>query len=618
MNAPNRNTLWAKIFVDELSRAGVQAACIAPGSRSTPLTLAFAEHAAITVYSLLDERGASFFGLGMALVSGIPVALLCTSGTATANFHPAVIEAYQSQIPLLVLTTDRPPELRDSGANQSIDQIKLYGNHVRWFVDVALPETNPTETTLRYLRTLAGRAVAKATAPAAGPIHLNFPFRKPLEPIAVPGDGQPTPVPGDGQPTPVSGNVPQRPTSYPLNGKADAHPFTQFTRGLLTPTAKQINMLLEAIQQAPRGLIVCGPRCPAGDFPPTVTRLAGLSGYPLLADALSGVRFGATRQPELSPILGNYETFLQTYAAQAWEPPQLVLQFGAMPTSKALGDYLSAWPDCRRIAVTSSGSWHDDSHTLSDLLWADPETTCQQVIERLEVTPIRPVDEVWLTTFHHAENVARQTFKAVSNKTFFEGTILADVVDLMPSKSVLYVGNSLPVRHLDQFAPPRDIDMQVLANRGASGIDGVISSALGAAAATDRPVLLVIGDVSFYHDLNALLALQRCGVKVTIVLINNDGGGIFHRLPIAHFEPPFNDLFVTPHGLDFEPVVKMFGANFVSTSTREAFRQALKTALQADISEVVEVKTDSTLHEHLRREIIKSTNLELKITPQTQ
>lgn len=590
MNAPNRNLLWANIFVDELARAGVRAACIAPGSRSTPLTLAFAGHPGIKVYSLLDERGAAFFALGLALAGGAPVALVCTSGTATANFYPAIIEANQSHLPLLVLTTDRPHELRDSGANQTIDQLKMYGDQVRWFVDVAPPQANPPAATLRYLRALAGRAVAVAQGSTPGPVHLNFPFRKPLEP---------TPVPGD---------VPEQPAdTLSYGGRPDGAPFTRISRGRLTPTPEQLDMLAVAIQTAPRGLIVCGPRCPGGEFPAAVTALAQVSGYPILADALSGARFGPHLATTRALILGGYETFLRPEFTARRQPPNLILHFGVTPTSKALGDYLAALPPhTRRIAINGSSAWHDDAYTISDLLWADPELTCQLLTDRLNRLELAPRDESWQSTLRQAEAQTWQTIDHLSRETHFEGALLADVLELLPNPALLYVASSLPVRHLDQFGRPNSASLRVFANRGASGIDGTISSALGAAAATNLPLVLVTGDLAFYHDLNGLLALQRCGVKATIVLINNNGGGIFHRLPIANFDPPFTDLFVTPHGLNFEPAARMFGAAYLPARTRPEFRDALKTALNSDTSHVIEAQTDSLLHERVRREIVSA------------
>lgn len=586
MTALNGSTLWAQIFVDELARAGLQHVCIAPGSRSTPLTVAFAEHPAISVYSLLDERGAGFFALGMALTTNRPIALVCTSGTAASNFHPAVTEAFYAQVPLLVLTADRPHEMRHSGSNQTIDQVKMYGDHVRWFVDVTPPEANPPVLMLRSLRTLAARAFAAAKGFPPGPVHLNFPFRKPLEPVPPPDDQQ------DRLPPEIR------------QGRSDNLPLTTITTGNLVPSNEQIDLLTASIRQAARGLIICGPRCSGGEFATAITRLGQAAGYPILADALSGVRFGPHLNDVKGSICGGYETYLQPKVVSTWEPPQLILRFGAMPISKHLGQYIAAHSDSRQISISGNGVWQDDSHTLSHFIWADPAATCQLVTDRLASEQISARDLSWMRQFEQAEQQAADLFQQKRAERFFEGAVLAEVIGLMPPDSMLYVASSLPVRHLDQFAAPQPKRLRIFANRGASGIDGTIGSALGAAAAANQPLVLVIGDLAFYHDMNSLLALQRCPVKATIVLINNNGGGIFHRLPINKFDPPFTDLFVTPHGLTFEPVVRMFGAEYAAVKAEQEFRQAFQTALASEASHVIEIETDAVLHERVRREIL--------------
>jgi 2-succinyl-5-enolpyruvyl-6-hydroxy-3-cyclohexene-1-carboxylate synthase len=454
-----------------------------------------------------------------------------------------------------------------------MDQVKLYGDHVRWFVDVAPPEANPPAKTLRYLRALACRALATAAGAPPGPVHLNFPFRKPLEPIPVPGD-----LPAQ----------PERPVAWAIEGREAGQPFTTLSRGVLTPSPQQVETLAEAIGGATRGLILCGPRCPGGEFPQAVLDLAQTAGFLILADALSGIRF-STSQGEANPgVLGGYETFLQKEGASRWDPPEIILQFGAMPTSQALINYLEAVSErSRHVLITGSGVWTDETHSLSDLIWADPALTCQAVVQKLADSSLAPRDLYWRAAWEEAEKAVWQTIEFARQETFFEGSILVDVIEAMPHSGLLYVASSLPVRHLDQFVAPKRSDLRVFANRGVSGIDGTISSALGAAAATERPLVLVLGDIAFYHDLNGLLALQRCGLKATIVLINNDGGGIFHRLPIAQFDPPFSELFLTPHGLQFEPVVRMFGAHYQKAATRESFRQSFQEALQAEQSWVM-------------------------------
>jgi 2-succinyl-5-enolpyruvyl-6-hydroxy-3-cyclohexene-1-carboxylate synthase len=578
----NPSLLWATIFVDELACAGVRSACIAPGSRSTPLTLAFAAHPEIKIYSLIDERSAAFFALGIGLATGQPAALLCTSGTAAANFYPAIIEANYSHVPLLVLTADRPPEIRESGANQTVDQVKMYGDHVRWFVDVALPENHPASLTLHYVRSLAGRAAAATQGLPPGPVHLNFPFRKPLEPIPQPGF-----------------ELPAETWARP-----DGRPYVRVTRGRVYPTDDQLTVLAEAIRTARRGIIICGPRCPGGDFPARVAELAQQTGFPLFADALSGVRFGS--QITNTPILAGYETFLPALLRQGLQPPDLILHFGAPPISAKLNDWLAALPlETRRFAIRESGDWQDDAYTTSDLIWAEPEFLCKQLMTSLSFLSSHefPRDPLWLTALQRAESHAWQSIQQTAREIWFEGAILADVIELMPSEGLLFTASSLPVRHLDQFSPPRQDGIRTFSNRGASGIDGTISSSLGVASALHQPLVLVIGDLAFYHDLNGLLAFARCGVRATIVLINNDGGGVFRRLPISQFDPPFTDLFLTPHGLDFEPVVRMFGAGYARADSQETFRKIFKASVASDIPVVIEVQTDSVLHEQMRHKI---------------
>jgi 2-succinyl-5-enolpyruvyl-6-hydroxy-3-cyclohexene-1-carboxylate synthase len=287
-----------------------------------------------------------------------------------------------------------------------------------------------------------------------------------------------------------------------------------------------------------------------------------------------------------------------------------------MPTSQALINYLEAMADrSRYIAITGTGTWNDETHSLNDLIWADPALTCQAVAELLADRSLSSRDRYWISAWKEAEKEVWRTVELFGQETFFEGLILADVIASIPHSALLYVASSLPVRHLDQFVSPISSNLRVFANRGVSGIDGTISSALGAAASTEAPLVLVLGDIAFYHDLNGLLALQRAGLKATIVLINNDGGGIFHRLPIAQFDPPFSELFLTPHGLQFEPVVRMFGAHYHQATTRADFQQAFREALQADQSWVIEVPTDAVQHEETRRKIIKRVSEQLALLP---
>lgn len=578
MNAPNRNLLYARIVVDELARAGLRAVCIAPGSRSTPLVMAFAEHPDIRVYSQIDERSAAFFALGLALASDKPVALVCSSGTATANFFPAVIEAHYAHVPLLVLTADRPPELRDSGANQTVDQVKLYGDHVLWSVDMPLPEADPGPLAIRGLRTTANRAFATANGLPKGPVHLNFPFRKPLEPTLVPGDQIDV-----------------------ADGRAERRPHTIITRGLLMATYEQIDHLVQAVRDRPRGVIVCGPRSPRGDFPLVVKRLAAACGFPILADAQSNVRFHDDSDSDQVVIVGGHDSYVDQMPA-----PELILHFGALPTSAALDAYLSK-ADAYRMMISGDGAWTDANHQIDVFVQAEPVTLCLSASTWLANNP-RPADSAWLSLWRSAEDQAWDALTAAVQDDFYDGAAVSAALAALPDESYVFVANSLPIRHVEQYARPDGRKLRVLCNRGASGIDGTISSALGAAAHArqiDRPLALFSGDLAFYHDLNGLLAVKRLGIGAVMIVFNNNGGGIFRRLPVASFDPPFTDLFVTPHGLDFAHAAAMYGIDYVRADDATAVYEAVGAAMRDRRTRIIEVMTDGA-HDEARHQGVKA------------
>ena len=573
MTDPNRNTLWGRVLADELTAAGVDTVCVSPGSRSTPLTVAFHRHDDIRILSHLDERSSAYFALGRARRTGEVTPLVCTSGTAAANYHPAVIEASQSRVPLLVLTADRPPEIRDSGANQTIDQEKLYGDAVRWYRDVAEPEATPRK--LRSLRTTAARAVARATGTPAGPVHLNLPFRKPLEPTSVAGD-----VPSDLPETAAEGR-----------GGA----FVDTTAGVPELDDDRLRDLASSLSE-PRGLIVVGPDDSPGIDPEAVAAFAHASGFPVLADPLSGVRYGGTVRT--TPVIGGYDGYLGEQVRDAWPDPDVVVRAGASPTSKPLRRYLAA-VDADQYVVDPAAGWREAEFTATDLVVADPT----RLFGRLSRLLAGPGSDAWRERWVDAD--AAHAAVVEGSESFCEGRILADVVDLAPDPSTVFVSNSMPVRDLDRFGAPTTASLTALGNRGASGIDGIVSTALGAGSATTDDLTLVAGDLAYYHDMNGLVALQRCDVDATIVLLNNDGGGIFHMLPIESYDPPFTPQFVTPHGLDFEPTGDLYDLSFarVEGEDRDAFREAYTEATASEGSHVIEVQTDAAASHQVRERL---------------
>ncbi len=576
----NRNTQWVEIFVDELARSGLESVCLAPGSRNTPLTLAFAQHPDIKTYSHLDERSAGFFALGLALASQKTVALVCTSGTALANFYPAIVEAYQSQVPLLVLSGDRPPELRHSGANQTIDQLKIYGDMVHWFVDVALPEQQPPAVAIRNLRTLANRAMATAQAIPAGVVHLNFPFRKPLEPIAVAGDEWSQTL-----------TEPRHPTMH-----------TQISATQLSVNLAELNEIAELLNNYPRGLMICGPDINHSDFAEALAILSQKTGYPILADALSTMRFNGDVD-----TVQTYDNFLPHMEAA---PAQVILRFGKLPLSKNLNTYLSQHDFTAYIHVNHDGVWADDAHKITHFIPTSPAAWVQSLNERLTTQ----ANQTWLEHWQNYEAQTRHVLQnALAELDDFEAGFVADVIAQIPDESTVFVGNSLPVRHLDQFGFAEEKNLRVYANRGASGIDGLVSTALGCGVAQpDKPLVLIIGDISLYHDMNGLLAIQRLNIPVTIVLLNNDGGGIFNRLPIREFEPEFTDWFITSHGLDFAHSAALYGLDYVITDNRPDFRAIFAETIGSGQSTLINVKTDAPRAEMHRQNIYSLLKQELR------
>jgi 2-succinyl-5-enolpyruvyl-6-hydroxy-3-cyclohexene-1-carboxylate synthase len=510
---------FALTLVDELARAGVTDACLAPGSRSAPLALALAEHPGIAVHVHLDERSAAFFALGAAKRSGRPAVVVCTSGTAAANFHPAVLEADHARTPLLVLTADRPPELRGTGANQATDQLKLYGPAVRWFCEVGVPADDPAAG--RYWRSLASRAWAEAAGPPAGPVHLNLAFTDPLVPL--------DPPPGPGRRLP----------GEPAEGRSGGAPWTAAPAGVRAAAPADVAVLAQAVRASPRGLLVAG--WGADLDPAAVDAFAAASGWPVLADPLSGARRGPA-------AISTYDGLLRAPRFAAGQRPDLVVRVGGAPTSKAL----TAWLDASvpQVVVDPAAGWLDPGRSASLRLTADPSALLAAAAARLEGRGPGPAP--WLEAWLEAERLAREAIDGLLEEWTepFEGRVARDLVAWMPDGGTLVVGSSMPVRDVDAFARPRD-GLRLVANRGLSGIDGFVATALGVAAAGDEPVAALCGDLTLLHDASSLLGAAGRPRGAVLVVCDNDGGGIFSFLPQARLPAElFEPLFGTPHGLD--------------------------------------------------------------------
>jgi 2-succinyl-5-enolpyruvyl-6-hydroxy-3-cyclohexene-1-carboxylate synthase len=527
-----------RAFVDELARAGIREAVVCPGSRSTPLALALRAHAQIRVRVLIDERSAGFYALGIARTTRRAVVLLATSGTAVVNFGPAVVEASLARVPLVVLTADRPAELRDRGAPQAIDQDHLFGRYARWFAELALDDDAPVA--LAHVRSVAGRAVATALAGPAGPVHLNLPLREPLIPTEVLGALEPPDEPA-------------------------RQPFTAAIAGRPVLAPREIEALARRLAQAERGLIVAGPMDEPAALP-SIARLAAATGYPIVADPLSGLRAGGH---DLSLVLAHADHLTRPGAWLDGHLPAIVIRFGAMPTSKPVVELLTrARPEL--LVVDGDGGWRESAVVPATFLHADPGLTAGALADSL-ASDRQPLPGAWARAWLEAEAAADRALGAWLGGLDepFEGAPFKALGELLPAGAVLWAGNSMPVRDLDAWLPKGDRAIRILSNRGANGIDGVVSTALGSAAVAGAPVVLVVGDVSFLHDLGALVTARLHAADLLVIVVENDGGGIFSLLPQARTEAPgvglpahYEELFGTPHGIELGPIVQAFGFHY--------------------------------------------------------
>jgi len=529
---------FAATFVDELAAQGVEFACISPGSRSAPIAIALQRHPKIRVYVHIDERSGSFFGVGLAKSTGKPVVLLSTSGTAAAEFHAAVVEASHSQTPLIVLTADRPPELRDVGANQSIDQQRLYGTAVRWFFDPGPPVEAANAS--RVWRRLAARAYAEA---ATGPVHINLPFREPL--------------------VPTPGEVPV----------AEGAAGQSVSAGRTLPTPGQVTTLASALQRAQRPLVVAGEMRDGDRLAPALSRL----GLPVLAEPSSQLR-----RAETGAAVESYEALLRA----GWSlqhGPDLVIRLGGTPTSKVLSAWLAA-TSAPTFLIDPDRTWRDQDQVASHIVACDP----QALMEALPAMDRRAWREEWVSAGKRATAAIAAAFVSTS---MHEGHIVRALASRMPDNAQVFIGSSMPIRAADSFWPHAKTQQRFFGNRGASGIDGLVSTGLGLAAGRSNvPTVLLLGDLSLYHDMNGLWAVRRHGLRATIIVCDNNGGGVFNFLPQAQHQDVFEELFATPLGLDFAQVARLYDLVYSPVTDRGGLEPAIADAVAAQAPTLVVVK----------------------------
>jgi 2-succinyl-5-enolpyruvyl-6-hydroxy-3-cyclohexene-1-carboxylate synthase len=615
MTPPADTYLLLRAFVDELARCGLRDACTSPGSRSAPLVLSLAREPRLQCWSHIDERCAGFFALGLAKASGRPVAVACTSGTAAAELLPAVIEAREAGVPLLILTADRPPELRENGAGQTIDQIKLYGDAAKWFFEVGAHdvEARPAgesmrtgeavigdagEARLRWMRTLACRAYERSLEGRPGVVHLNFPLREPLV------SGEEAPLPADG------------------TGRPDGAPYLRRpVARLRAPEAT--DELKTLLAERTRGVVVAGRQERTAPTGRAAADFCAAAGWPLLADPLSGARRGEA-------AVAHYDALLREEAFAARTRPDVVVRVGALPTSKPLRRWLAGLGDVPQIQLDPEGDHQDPDAVLAASLPVDPARAfaelaggpagasgLQSPAGGLESTAptLAPADPDWLEQWRSADERAAEAILGVIGAAgLSEPTVAAELGVLLPEEATLFVASSMPVRDIESFWPVREDPPRVLCNRGANGIDGTVSSAFGAAAAGKGPTVLLIGDVALAYDVGGLIAARRLELDLTIVLVNNGGGGIFDFLPVAGApmarggdaeEDIYTRHIATPTGLDFAVAARLYGLEHEAVGDVVAFRAALERALtpRPRGSRIIEVRTDRKANVALHRRV---------------
>ncbi|MBV6623309.1 MAG: 2-succinyl-5-enolpyruvyl-6-hydroxy-3-cyclohexene-1-carboxylic-acid synthase [Rivularia sp. (in: Bacteria)] len=565
----NINEVWASIFTQTLKRLGLTCAVICPGSRSTPLTVAFAlSQPDIEVIPILDERSAAFFALGRAKATGLPVAIVCTSGTAGVNFYSAVVEANYSRVPLLLLTADRPAELRNCHSGQTIDQLKLFANYPNWQAELAIPSLTPEM--LAYLRQTTIYAYEQTLYPVSGPVHLNIPFRDPLPPISDKNDFN-------------KENL----KSLQSNFSSEEF-FAAVTHKCQQTFIHSSFSIPQKWLETKRGIIIAGvaqPQQPS-KYCRAIAQLAKNFKFPVLAEGLSPVRNHALLNPY---IISTYDLILRSRNLATELHPEVVIQIGEMPTSKILRQWLNDNNPLRWI-IESSNHNIDALHgrvvhlriNIEDLVWGVEKQGGKLGAQKDDYL------QMWLST----ENRVRKNIdKTLAPKQeLFEGKAAWLLSQVLPPETPLFISNSMPVRDVEFFWKPNNLGIKPFFNRGANGIDGTLSTALGIAHHQQSSVMLT-GDLALLHDTNGFLTRNKFIGHLTIVLINNNGGGIFEMLPISEFEPPFEELFATPQNIDFEQLCKTYGVEYKLMTNWEDLQNNLNPLPSKGIR-VLEIRTN--------------------------
>ncbi len=578
----NLNTYWAKIVVEELVRCGVERFCICPGSRSTPLTVAAARNTRAATVVCYDERAAGFYALGLARACGKPAAVITTSGTAAANLLPAVAESSVDKVPLILLTADRPPELSDTGANQTLNQPGMFAKFTRWQFDMPCPdEAVPPQMVL----TTVDQAVYRAAGVYPGPVHLNWRFREPLEPADIEIDRSYT-------------------ADISAWSKSDV-PFTTYEHAKVAAGADTVDAIVRLMNATDRGMVMVG-RLDSQAQRNAVTSLIEKLGWCVYADITSGLRLG----PCGTNVIRHFDQELLSDEFNARSRPQFVLHLGKRTTSKRIGLFFTENRPEHYVVVKADPDRYDPVHAVTQHIQADVAGFCSQLAEKISPRQTGDFANFYKAKAKAAQQIIAQHIEAEKNlsEPFVAREISARICD----KAAMYVSSSMPVRDMDLYSGSSDKYIPVGANRGISGIDGVIATACGFAAGHQRPITLLIGDLAFLHDVNSLALAARSEYPVTIVVINNHGGGIFDFLPISGAADVFEEFFATPHEFCFGGVCETFGLEHKAVTTKRQFTDAYVRAGGGSQSTVIEVAADRKTNLKLRRDIKKAIIQELE------
>jgi len=558
----NRNILWAQIFADRLIKAGIKNILISPGSRNTPLIFVLSNNKFFNIKLIVDERTSGFFALGIANATKTPSVIVTTSGTAVAELYPSIVEAYQQRIPLIVCTADRPSKLKNTGANQTINQINIYRNHIRKFYNAGLPSVSPLRLK-NFAKNIDNMLDICATF-NKGPVHINFPFEKPFEPDSY------------------TDKIDSKIFEDIFNLK---HNLKTLKKSEIKFPKKFISELLNERS----GIIFCGGGNFSNGFRSKLTKLSEMLNYPIIADGTSPLRMGKFGKKN---IIVNATAFLRSPVISKTVAPKIILQFGKAPTSNSLLQFIKN-SSAEIYSVDEFGDMHDPSRKTKHIFKIIPEEFLNLLIKKLEGEKIASTNfkKQLLSLEKFSE---KNKSNIIYNSHYpFEGRIINEIINSIPNNSNLFISNSTPVRDLDFFAPKTSKNISIFTNRGASGIDGIVSTSLGIAAADKKPAFLVIGDLALYHDINSLQITKEYNINLKIILVDNNGGGIFNMLPVAEYKTVFNKFFNTKLNIDFAALIKGFGCDYFPIKSWKNLSDKLSSGKSNSNVSVLHIKTDS-------------------------